>query len=192
MREADLDPRAREPVEQAAAQAYRAAGCRDLGRVDLILDESRSRRSSRSTRSRAYGTGPTRYAAQAAGMDFTELIRRVISRRPRESASRSMSRATASPKNAPATTSEGRHAEIRRRQGHRDGHGPQRQAGSPAAPAPACRRTTWRRAPDGTSARTAPASERQLPSSKGRARRTAHFTAVLITSVTSTISIART
>ena len=81
MREADLPVGLDDRVRQVAAQAYSAAGCRDLGRVDLILDE--------------YGvpqileintipglteTGPTRYAAQAAGMEFKDLIARVISR----------------------------------------------------------------------------------------------------------------
>jgi D-alanine-D-alanine ligase len=93
MREAELDDAARERVVDAAAQAYRAAGCRDLGRVDLILEEDP--RSPASAGQGASGTpqileintipgltetGPTRYAAQAAGMDFTELIGRVISR----------------------------------------------------------------------------------------------------------------
>ena len=39
MREAALDAGVRERVQAVAAQAYQAAGCRDLGRVDLILDE---------------------------------------------------------------------------------------------------------------------------------------------------------
>ena len=39
MREADLGAELRERVESVAAQAYTAAGCRDLGRVDLILED---------------------------------------------------------------------------------------------------------------------------------------------------------
>jgi D-alanine-D-alanine ligase len=64
-----------------AAQAYSAAGCRDLGRVDLILeDDSTAQILEINTIPGLTETGPTRYAAQAAGMDFTELIARVISR----------------------------------------------------------------------------------------------------------------
>jgi D-alanine-D-alanine ligase len=81
MREAELDDDVRERVEAVAAQAYRAAGCRDLGRVDLILDEeSVPQVLEINTIPGLTETGPTRYAAQAAGMDFKDLIARVISR----------------------------------------------------------------------------------------------------------------
>jgi D-alanine-D-alanine ligase len=81
MREAELDDAARQRVEQVAADAYRAAGCRDLGRVDLILDEAGTPQILEiNTIPGLTETGPTRYAAQAAGMDFTDLIARVISR----------------------------------------------------------------------------------------------------------------
>ena len=50
MREADLPVGLDDRVRQVAAEAYSAAGCRDLGRVDLILDEYGVPRSSRSTR----------------------------------------------------------------------------------------------------------------------------------------------
>jgi D-alanine-D-alanine ligase len=64
-----------------AAEAYRAAGCRDLGRVDLILDADTTPQILEiNTIPGLTETGPTRYAAQAAGMDFTDLIARVISR----------------------------------------------------------------------------------------------------------------
>jgi D-alanine-D-alanine ligase len=88
MHEAELDDGARERVKQVAAQAYRAAGCRDLGRVDLILDaESTPQILEINTIPGLTETGPTRYAAQAAGMDFTDLIARVISRVTRSAAS---------------------------------------------------------------------------------------------------------
>jgi D-alanine-D-alanine ligase len=70
-----------ERVERVAADAYRAAGCRDLGRVDLILDESDTPQILEiNTIPGLTETGPTRYAAQAAGMEFQDLIARVISR----------------------------------------------------------------------------------------------------------------
>ena len=80
MREADLGAELRERVESVAAQAYTAAGCRDLGRVDLILEDGVPQILEINTIPGLTETGPTRYAAQAAGMDFTDLIARVISR----------------------------------------------------------------------------------------------------------------
>ena len=81
MKEASLDGATRERVESVSAQAYRAAGCRDLGRVDLILDEQNEPQVLEiNTIPGLTETGPTRYAAQAAGMDFKDLIARVISR----------------------------------------------------------------------------------------------------------------
>jgi D-alanine-D-alanine ligase len=81
MREAQLEDDVRERVEAVAAQAYRAAGCRDLGRVDLILDaDDVPQVLEINTIPGLTETGPTRYAAQAAGMDFKDLIARVISR----------------------------------------------------------------------------------------------------------------
>jgi D-alanine-D-alanine ligase len=81
MREADLPADVREHVEAVAAQAYSAAGCRDLGRVDLILeDQTVPQILEINTIPGLTETGPTRYAAQAAGMEFTDLIARVISR----------------------------------------------------------------------------------------------------------------
>jgi D-alanine-D-alanine ligase len=81
MKEASLDDATRERVESVSAQAYRAAGCRDLGRVDLILDEHGEPQVLEiNTIPGLTETGPTRYAAQAAGMDFKDLIARVISR----------------------------------------------------------------------------------------------------------------
>jgi D-alanine-D-alanine ligase len=81
MREADLDPELRDRVQEVAVQAYRAAGCRDLGRVDIILEnESVPQILEINTIPGLTETGPMRYAAQAAGMDFTALIQRVIAR----------------------------------------------------------------------------------------------------------------
>ena len=81
MAEADLEAGVRERVEEVAAQAYTAAGCRDLARVDLILEhESVPQILEINTIPGLTETGPTRYAAQAAGMEFKDLIARVISR----------------------------------------------------------------------------------------------------------------
>jgi D-alanine-D-alanine ligase len=81
MREAELEPDVGDRVKAAAAEAYSAAGCRDLGRVDIILDaEGVPQILEINTIPGLTETGPMRYAAQAAGMDFTALIERVISR----------------------------------------------------------------------------------------------------------------
>jgi D-alanine-D-alanine ligase len=81
MREAELADDVRERVKEVAAQAYGAAGCRDLGRVDLILDHGNVPQILEiNTIPGLTETGPARYAAQAAGMDFNELIKRVITR----------------------------------------------------------------------------------------------------------------
>jgi len=81
MREAELEQDVRDRVKEAAAEAYRAAGCRDLGRVDIILDAVGVPQILEiNTIPGLTETGPMRYAAQAAGMDFTALIERVISR----------------------------------------------------------------------------------------------------------------
>ena len=81
MREAALEDEAGERVLEVAAQAYSAAGCRDLGRVDIILDQDGVPQILEiNTIPGLTETGPTRYAAQAAGMEFTDLIARVISR----------------------------------------------------------------------------------------------------------------
>jgi D-alanine-D-alanine ligase len=81
MREADLPAGLDDRVQHVAAQAYSAAGCRDLGRVDLILDEyGEPQILEINTIPGLTETGPTRYAAQAAGMEFRDLIERVISR----------------------------------------------------------------------------------------------------------------
>ena len=155
MREADLDDATRERVEQVAAQAYRAAGCRDLGRVDLILDESSTPQMLEiNTIPGLTETGPTRYAAQAAGMDFTDLIA------PRDLARHAGHEARHGVAQQRARHHVGRvvHAEIRARQRHGGRHGVERRARQARPPpAPARRRTRSTRAPTDRSGRTAPA-----------------------------------
>ena len=130
MREAELDDGVRERVERVAADGLPAAGCRDLGRVDLILDESGTPQILEiNTIPGLTETGPTRYAAQAAGMDFTGPDRaRDLARHGRGV----MRRAMASPSRAPASTSRRVvDAEIRARQRHRGRDGVERRARKP-------------------------------------------------------------
>ncbi len=76
-----LDPAVQEAVENAARQAYTAAGCRDFARVDLILDrENVPQILEINTIPGLTETGPTRFAAEAAGMDFAGLVQRVAER----------------------------------------------------------------------------------------------------------------
>jgi D-alanine-D-alanine ligase len=81
MEVADLDDATREAVENAARQAYSAAGCRDFARVDIILDgENNPQILEINTIPGLTETGPTRFAAEAAGLDFPALVKRVVER----------------------------------------------------------------------------------------------------------------
>jgi D-alanine-D-alanine ligase len=81
MQVAPLDAATRDHVEEVALTAYRAAGCRDLARVDLLLDgDGTPQILEINTIPGLTETGPARYAAEAAGLNFTALIERVISR----------------------------------------------------------------------------------------------------------------
>ena len=81
MEVADLDDATREAVENAARQAYSAAGCRDFARVDIILDrENHPQILEINTIPGLTETGPTRFAAEAAGLDFPALVERVVAR----------------------------------------------------------------------------------------------------------------
>ena len=106
MREADLDDATRERVEQVAARGLpggRLPRPRPRG-SDPRAESSTPQILEINTIPGLTETGPTRYAAQAAGMDFTDLIApRDLARH----AARDMRRATASPSRAPATTSDG-------------------------------------------------------------------------------------
>ncbi|MDQ3935835.1 MAG: D-alanine--D-alanine ligase [Actinomycetota bacterium] len=81
MEVADLSPETRTAVETAAREAYTAAGCRDFARVDLILDRDETPQILEiNTIPGLTETGPARFAAEAAGMDFQAFIERVVGR----------------------------------------------------------------------------------------------------------------
>lgn len=83
---ASLSEATRARVEESARRAYVAAGCRDLGRVDMILDRAEVPQILEiNTIPGLTETGPARFAAEAAGMDFVDLIDRVIARVVEES-----------------------------------------------------------------------------------------------------------
>jgi len=78
---ADLDEDVRAVVEAVSLDAYRTLGCRDFARVDLILDaDSRPQILEINTIPGLTETGPTPYAADAAGMTFAELVAAIARR----------------------------------------------------------------------------------------------------------------
>jgi D-alanine-D-alanine ligase len=80
LRVADLEPAELAGVQQAAQGAYSLAGCRDLARVDIILDGTGPKILEVNTVPGLTETGPTPFAADAAGLDFNELIAAIIRR----------------------------------------------------------------------------------------------------------------
>jgi D-alanine-D-alanine ligase len=86
MKVADLHAETHATVAESARRAYAAAGCRDLARVDMILDRNGDPQILEiNTIPGLTETGPARFAAEAAGMDFVHLIERVIARVAQES-----------------------------------------------------------------------------------------------------------
>jgi D-alanine-D-alanine ligase len=78
---ADLDEDVRALVEAVSLDAYRTLGCRDFARVDLMLDaDSRPQILEINTIPGLTETGPTPYAADAAGMTFAELVTAIARR----------------------------------------------------------------------------------------------------------------
>ncbi len=68
-------------VQEVATESYRLLGCRDFARVDLILDEAGEPQVLEiNTIPGLTETGITPAAADAAGMSFTELTRRISER----------------------------------------------------------------------------------------------------------------
>jgi D-alanine-D-alanine ligase len=78
---AALDEDVRAAVESISLDAYRALGCRDFARVDLMLDgNDRPQILEINTIPGLTETGPTPYAADAAGMSFAELVAAIARR----------------------------------------------------------------------------------------------------------------
>jgi D-alanine-D-alanine ligase len=72
---AALQPDVRDAVEAVSLAAYDALGCRDFARVDLMLDsEDRPQILELNTIPGLTETGPTPFAADAAGMSFGDLV----------------------------------------------------------------------------------------------------------------------
>jgi D-alanine-D-alanine ligase len=71
----------RAAVESVSLGAYRTLGCRDFARVDLMLDAgSRPQILEINTIPGLTETGPTPYAADAAGMTFADLVAAIARR----------------------------------------------------------------------------------------------------------------
>ena len=78
---AELDDDVRAAVEAVSLEAYRTLGCRDFARVDLMLDaQSRPQILEINTIPGLTETGPTPYAADAAGLTFPELVTAIARR----------------------------------------------------------------------------------------------------------------
>ena len=76
-----LDDQVETRVRSAALRAYAAAGCRDLARVDVVLDAAEQPQILEiNTIPGLTETGPTPFAADAMDLNFTDLIARVIER----------------------------------------------------------------------------------------------------------------
>ncbi len=80
LRVAELDEDELARVQKAAEDAYSLAGCRDLARVDIILDSAGPQILEINTVPGLTETGPTPFAADAGGLDFNELIAAIIRR----------------------------------------------------------------------------------------------------------------
>ncbi len=78
---AELSHEVRERVERAALDSYALMGCRDLARVDLILDERQIPQVLEiNTIPGLTETGIATAAAEAAGMTFVELVEAIVER----------------------------------------------------------------------------------------------------------------
>ncbi len=78
---AGLDDDVRAAVEAVSLKAYRTLGCRDFARVDLMLDaDSMPQILEINTIPGLTETGPTPYAADAAGMTFPDLVAAIARR----------------------------------------------------------------------------------------------------------------
>jgi D-alanine-D-alanine ligase len=72
---AKLDPVVAVEAERVSVEAFQALGCRDFARVDLVLDaDDRPQILELNTIPGLTETGPTPFAAEAAGMSFAQLV----------------------------------------------------------------------------------------------------------------------
>jgi D-alanine-D-alanine ligase len=82
---AKLEPAVAAEVERVSVAAFEALGCRDFARVDLMLDaDDRPQILELNTIPGLTETGPTPFAAEAAGMSFAELVTAIAGRAARE------------------------------------------------------------------------------------------------------------
>lgn len=78
---ATLDPDVAAEAERVSVEAFRTLGCRDFARVDLVLDaDDRPQILELNTIPGLTETGPTPFAAEAAGMSFAELVAAIAGR----------------------------------------------------------------------------------------------------------------
>jgi D-alanine-D-alanine ligase len=83
---ANLEPAVAAEVERVSVAAFQALGCRDFARVDLMLDEhDRPLILELNTIPGLTETGPTPFAAEAAGISFGELVTAIARRAAGES-----------------------------------------------------------------------------------------------------------
>jgi D-alanine-D-alanine ligase len=78
---ATLEPAVAAEVERVSIAAFQTLGCRDFARVDLMLDaDDRPLILELNTIPGLTETGPTPFAAEAAGMSFAELVTAIARR----------------------------------------------------------------------------------------------------------------
>jgi D-alanine-D-alanine ligase len=78
---AELDEDVRAAVDEVSLESYRVLGCRDFARVDVMLDaDDRPQILEVNTIPGLTETGPSPYAADAAGMSFTDLVATIARR----------------------------------------------------------------------------------------------------------------
>jgi D-alanine-D-alanine ligase len=78
---AKLEPDIAAEAERVSVEAFRTLGCRDFARIDLVLDaDDRPQILELNTIPGLTETGPTPFAADAAGMSFAELVQTIARR----------------------------------------------------------------------------------------------------------------
>jgi D-alanine-D-alanine ligase len=78
---ARLEPAVAAEAERVGVAAFQALGCRDFARVDIVLDaDDRPQILELNTIPGLTETGPTPFAAEAAGMSFAQLVEAIAGR----------------------------------------------------------------------------------------------------------------